>query len=92
MRMNEADALLPGIHMNRTGQQKTNILIGLFICIGLLTSFCEISFSHPHVFMTQQITSVFDDKGVAGFKIRWEFDDMFSSMYMGSYMGSKLEL
>ncbi|MBC2715188.1 MAG: DUF1007 family protein [Desulfobacteraceae bacterium] len=83
--MNEADVLLPGIHMNRTGQQKIKILIVSFICLVLLTVFSNTSFSHPHVFMTQQIISVFDDKGLAGFKIRWEFGDMFSSMIAADY-------
>ncbi len=36
--------------------------------------------SHPHVFMYNQITVVFDQKGLAGFEIRWAFDEMFSSM------------
>lgn len=35
---------------------------------------------HPHVFVDSAVTVVFDDKGIAGFKIRWVFDEMFSSM------------
>ena len=38
------------------------------------------SHAHPHVFMDNWITVVFDEKGLAGFEIRWAFDDMFSSM------------
>jgi len=47
--------------------------------------FDQRAFSHPHVFMTQQITSVFDGKGLAGFKISWEFDDMFAAMIATDY-------
>lgn len=40
----------------------------------------SLSWSHPHVFMYNAITVVFDQKGLAGFEIRWTFDEMFSSM------------
>jgi ABC-type uncharacterized transport system substrate-binding protein len=89
MRMNEADVLLSCIHMNRIEQQKIKILIGAIICFVFLVVFSNTSFSHPHVFMNQQITSVFDDRGVAGFKIRWAFGDMFSSMITDDYDKNK---
>ena len=73
------------MNMSRIEQQKIKILIAAFICLVLLMVFSNTSFSHPHVFMTQQITSVFDDKGLAGFKIFWEFDDMFASMIAVDY-------
>ena len=73
------------INMNRIEQQKIKILVASFICLVFLAVFSNMSFSHPHVFMTQQITSVFDDKGLAGFKICWEFGDMFSSMITDDY-------
>ncbi len=38
------------------------------------------SWSHPHVFLSNTVQVVFDEKGVAGFTIRWIFDEMFSSM------------
>ena len=38
------------------------------------------SWSHPHVFVSTSVDMVFDDKGLAGFRIMWLFDDMFSSM------------
>jgi len=41
--------------------------------------------AHPHVFITQSIQIVFNDKGLAGFKVRWQFDDMFSAMIAGDY-------
>lgn len=36
--------------------------------------------AHPHVFIVQRLTLVFDEKGLAGVKVRWKFDDMFASM------------
>jgi ABC-type uncharacterized transport system substrate-binding protein len=37
------------------------------------------------VFVTQRIEIIFDDKGLAGFKVQWQFDEMFSSMIVGDY-------
>ena len=36
--------------------------------------------AHPHVFVNQHLNVVFDDKGLAGIGVRWEFDEMFASM------------
>ena len=36
--------------------------------------------AHPHVFIVQRLEVVFDDRGLAGIRIRWLFDDMFASM------------
>ena len=36
--------------------------------------------AHPHVFIVQRLDVVFDDKGLAGIRVRWIFDDMFASM------------
>lgn len=35
---------------------------------------------HPHVFITQRIEVVFDNEGLAGLKLHWQFDDMFAAM------------
>lgn len=35
--------------------------------------------SHPHVFIDNRISVIFDDTGLAGFKHEWTFDEMFSS-------------
>lgn len=45
--------------------------------------------AHPHVFIVQRISIVFDDQGLAGFKMRWGFDAMFSSMIAGDYDGNQ---
>lgn len=41
---------------------------------------CQSLMAHPHVFIEQKTTIAFDEKGLAGFKIHWTFDDMFSVM------------
>jgi len=37
-------------------------------------------YAHPHVFAVQRSNVVFDDKGLAGMKVRWKSDDMFANM------------
>ena len=46
-------------------------------------------FAHPHVFIDNTITIVFDQKGLAGIKAKWVFDEMFSSMIIHDYDGNK---
>jgi ABC-type uncharacterized transport system substrate-binding protein len=36
--------------------------------------------AHPHVFIEQRLDVRFDDKGLAGFKVNWTFDEMFTVM------------
>lgn len=65
-------------------------IIGRFISFGLITigvlnSSGQKLYAHPHVFIVQRINIVFDDQGLAGFKMRWGFDEMFSSMIAGDY-------
>lgn len=36
--------------------------------------------AHPHIFIEQRLAVVFDDKGLSGIHVRWQFDDMFSAM------------
>ncbi|MCG8568240.1 MAG: DUF1007 family protein [Desulfobacterales bacterium] len=38
--------------------------------------------AHPHVFIEQKTELIFDEKGLAGFKVTWAFDEMFSTMIM----------
>ncbi len=61
-------------------KKQTNIITITILVIMLLAVFSEIALSHPHVFVSQRIKIVFDDNGLAGFNIQWEFDEMFTSM------------
>ncbi len=46
----------------------------------IITSFTTFSLlAHPHVFIDNRISVVFNDKGLKGFKHEWFFDEMFSS-------------
>jgi ABC-type uncharacterized transport system substrate-binding protein len=41
--------------------------------------------AHPHIFIVQRLNVIFDEKGLAGIKVRWKFDDMFASMIAEDY-------
>jgi len=60
-------------------------IAALIVCFGLTFISYEGLSAHPHVFIVERIKIVFDDKGLAGFRIQWEFDDMFTSMIAGDH-------
>jgi ABC-type uncharacterized transport system substrate-binding protein len=65
-------------------------LVAAFLLLGLART----SFSHPHVFVANSLSMVFDDQGLAGVRLKWVFDDFFSSMIAGDYdlnQNSKLD-
>lgn len=76
--------MAPG-NIQRTALRRRHFLILTIIAIALLGMLCENVLSHPHVFIVQRIEVVFDDEGLAGFRIEWNFDEMFSSMIIGDY-------
>lgn len=47
------------------------------------------AFGHPHVFIDNSISIVFDEHGLAGFGIEWAFDEMFSAMIIHNYDTNK---
>jgi ABC-type uncharacterized transport system substrate-binding protein len=51
----------------------------IFVCLS------NNGFSHPHVFVDAELTIVFDDRGLAGFRQRWLFDEMFSSTMLSNF-------
>jgi len=61
------------------------IIVIFFLSIILQIILSHQALSHPHVFISQKIDVSFDNKGLAGFAIRWTFDDMFTSMIVGDY-------
>jgi len=65
--------------------KQTTLIIAFVTSLIFLSILCGIAQSHPHVFIVQRIRIVFDDNGLAGFKIQWNFDDMFASMIAGDY-------
>ena len=58
-------------------------LVFLFL---LLVFFCTNDLlAHPHVFIDTRVAVVFDQKGIAGFRIEWKFDEMFSAMIIQDF-------
>ena len=57
----------------------------IFILSCLLFIPVDLTFAHPHIFIEQNLKVMFDKKGVAGFTVHWEFDDMFSNMIREDY-------
>jgi len=57
----------------------------LVLAAFVLFIFPSMSFSHPHVFIYNSIKVVFDEKGLAGFELKWVFDDMFSNMIINDF-------
>ena len=64
-------------------------LVCALIVFGTLNAARQSLYAHPHVFIVQRINIVFDDQGLAGFKMRWGLDEMFSSMIAGDYDRNK---
>lgn len=40
------------------------------------------SLAHPHIFVENKIDIVFDENGLAGFNVKWVFDEMFTVMVL----------
>ena len=59
-------------------------LFFIYAAIGLLIA-PPATYSHPHVFVVNKITIVFDDQGFSGIRVKWSFDEFFSSMIAGDY-------
>ena len=59
------------------------------LAIFLLFSVQTRVFAHPHVFIHNSVTIVFDENGLAGFKVDWVFDEMFSNMIIHDYDQNK---
>ncbi len=50
------------------------------LCLLLPVYWGQPAIAHPHVFIAQKTTVAFEADGLAGFRIHWTFDDMFSVM------------
>jgi len=61
------------------------LLVTSILTVALLVTLQGMVWAHPHIFMVQRIGFLFDEKGLAGFKMQWKFDEMFSSMITGDY-------
>ncbi len=57
------------------------LLVAVSICLILFS----LSLAHPHIFIDNTVTFVFDKKGLAGIKVQWVFDEMYSSMMVQDF-------
>ncbi|MFO8048694.1 MAG: DUF1007 family protein [Desulfosudaceae bacterium] len=65
---------------NNPRWSRSRIILLITVLLMSFTGSSPETGAHPHVFITQSVEVVFDDKGLAGLELRWQFDDMFSSM------------
>ena len=63
---------------------KTGMLAGLLVLAGVLLG-PGTGYTHPHVFIAQFTRVVFDEKGLAGIKVKWVFDQMFSTLILEDF-------
>jgi ABC-type uncharacterized transport system substrate-binding protein len=64
---------------------KSFMKYGIILILVLMFLFSANVSSHPHVFIDSSLTIVFDKKGLTGFKVRWVFDEMFSSIIIHDF-------
>ncbi|MGD8563127.1 MAG: DUF1007 family protein [Desulfarculaceae bacterium] len=57
---------------------KWKIVLGLALLITIPGT--ASSWAHPHAFAETYLTIIFDQNGLAAIKVRWRFDEMFSTM------------
>lgn len=62
-----------------------NFFLASLIAITLVFPFALPVHAHPHVFIDNSVNFVFDDKGLAGIRLEWVFDDMFGSGFIMDY-------
>lgn len=56
-----------------------------FIIFFCLHFFASAAYSHPHIFLTNKIEVVFDQKGISGFKTFWYADDFSTAGLTDGY-------
>ncbi len=58
----------------------------IILCFLFITDYVA---AHPHVFIDNAITIVFNQEELAGIEVNWLFDEMFSSMLIHDYDENK---
>ena len=64
---------------------KNQIIFSLVVVIFLVILSVRPTLPHPHVFIYNSINVLFDEKGLAGFRVKWVFDEMFSNMIINDF-------
>lgn len=63
----------------------TRAVIGLALWLPLQQAFVPVASGHPHVFIENSLTLVFDKQGLVGVHVTWSFDEFFSNMIVCDY-------
>lgn len=67
-------------HITPSLRLHKNVLVSLFTILACLISMSPEISAHPHLYISTRYTIVFDDKGLAGIRVFWSMDEMYSSM------------
>jgi ABC-type uncharacterized transport system substrate-binding protein len=57
------------------------LLVSLIFAVAVLVP----AFAHPHVFINNRMTVLFEDGKLKGISFRWTFDEMFSAMILTDF-------
>jgi ABC-type uncharacterized transport system substrate-binding protein len=60
-------------------------IVRLILSILLFIIFIPVVWAHPHVFAENNVVFDFNGKGLTGVKIRWTFDELYSSSIIMDY-------
>ena len=71
--------------MPRFEQRRAGIFTAAGVLITLWLGLPVRGLTHPHLFVDYELFFVFNDKGLAGLRERWTFDEMFSTMVREEY-------
>lgn len=63
----------------------TTLLSVPLLALALVLAWAAPCRAHPHVFVDNHATFVFDEDGLIGFRLTWLFDDMFGSTIIQDY-------
>jgi ABC-type uncharacterized transport system substrate-binding protein len=47
------------------------------------------AFAHPHIFIRQHVAALFNHDGLAGIRLTWHFDPLYSSMMRSDFVASR---
>lgn len=64
--------------------RNTKLFASLIMCL-LPAAFASVASGHPHVFIENTLTLIFDNHGLAGIHVKWIFDEFFSNMIACDY-------
>lgn len=61
-------------------------MLAFYLTGGLLSFvFSPKAYAHPHIFITQSVKAVFDDKGLSTLEFHWELDEMSAGMLIEEF-------